>query len=196
MIELWLVRHGQTDWNVSGRYQGQTDIPLNLTGLAQARALAALLSKKSSGQLPPSFSAIYSSDLSRALQTAQILAQALGLTVQKHPGLREVGLGEWEGQTRDFVHALYPEVVIARETNVLDVPPPGGETNRQAARRAAAVANEIAQAYPGGRVLVVSHGVTVASLVCQANGFPLEEIYYNIPDNAQPVVVQWEPTQP
>ena len=193
MTELWLVRHGQTDWNVSGRFQGQTDIPLNLTGLAQARALASLLAAQSNGQRNLVFSAIYSSDLSRAYQTAQFLAEALGLPVQKHPGLREVGLGEWEGQTRDFVHARYPEVVLARKTHVLDVPPPGGETNRQAARRAAAVADEIAQAYPAGRVVVVSHGITVAALVCQANGFPLEEIYYNVPDNAQPVVIQWKP---
>ena len=194
MTELWLVRHGQTDWNVSGRYQGHTDIPLNAAGLAQAHALAALLADKSNGHQPPTFSAIYSSDLSRAYQTAQILAQALGLTVQKHPGLREVGLGDWEGQTRDIVHASYPEVVLAREANKLDVPPPGGETNRQAARRVAAVANEIAHACPAGRVLVVSHGITVAALICQANGFPLEDIYYNVPDNAQPVVVEWKTT--
>jgi broad specificity phosphatase PhoE len=212
MTELWLVRHGQTDWNVSGRYQGQTDIPLNSTGLAQARVQAAVLAGlqlapwrglrfapwrgSSNGHQRPNFSAIYSSDLSRAYQTAQIVAEALGLKVQKHPGLREVGLGDWEGQTRDIVHARYPDLIIARETNMLDFPPPGGETNRQAARRVASVANEIAHAYPAGRVLVVSHGITVAALICQANGFPLEDIYHNVPDNAQPMVVEWKPTQP
>lgn len=193
MTELWLVRHGQTDWNVAGRFQGHIDIPLNPTGISQAQALAATLAAPSNGHERPSFSAIYSSDLSRAYQTAQLIAERLGLPVQKHLGLREVNLGEWEGKTREHVHARYPELVLARRVNVLDVPPPGGETNRQTARRAAAAANEIALAYPTGRVLVVSHGITVATLVCQARGFPLEELYHHVPENAAPIVVQWEP---
>ena len=75
MTELWLIRHGQTDWNVSGRLQGQTDIPLNDTGLTQARDLAVILGQRE-------FRGLYSSDLRRALQTAEVIGEPMRLNVQ------------------------------------------------------------------------------------------------------------------
>ena len=184
MTELWLVRHGQTDWNAVLRYQGQTDIPLNATGLAQARALADRLR----GQR---FSALYTSDLQRAAQTARILGEALGLDARPHRGLREICFGEWEGFTRDEVHARYADLVAERRSHPLDSRPPGGETNRELAQRIAATADEIARAYPECRVLVVSHGLALAMLTCLACGYPLEDVYAHGLDNAEPRVVSW-----
>ena len=90
MTEIWIVRHGQTDWNVEGRYQGQADRPLNAVGLAQAQQAAEQLRGRD-------FAAIYSSDLQRARVTAEIIAGQLGLPVQVDRRLREVNQGEWEG---------------------------------------------------------------------------------------------------
>jgi 2,3-bisphosphoglycerate-dependent phosphoglycerate mutase len=184
VTELWLIRHGQTDWNVAGRYQGQTDIPLNATGLQQARELAAHLS----GQ---KFEAVYSSDLSRASQTAEVLASMFDLSVNLQPGLREIDQGEWEGQTIAEIRERYAERVAERKANPLDSRPPGGESTREVAERVAAVADAIHRAHPAGPVILVSHGFSVATLICQAGGFPLSEVYQHIPENAQPKIIHW-----
>jgi broad specificity phosphatase PhoE len=183
MTQLWLIRHGQTDWNLEKRYQGHTDIPLNATGRAQAYELAASLS----GQ---HFDTIYSSDLQRAYQTAEILAQALGLSMHAHPGLREACHGEWEGKTVDEVRRQY-EIAFIKELDPLNTRAPGGESARTVADRMAAAADEIARAYPDGMVLVVSHGFSSATLICQARGFDLKDVYQYIPDNAHPEIIEW-----
>ncbi len=194
MTEFWLVRHGQTDWNAEQRLQGHTDIPLNAAGLAQARELAAHLAGLGQPGDLPYFSAIYSSDLSRAFQTAQCLAETLALAVQPHPGLREIHLGDWEGQVRTDIQARFPELVAQRRTNPLEMRSPGGESARELLQRTARAADEIARAYPSGRVLVVSHGITLSALICLAKGYSLDEVYRHGPENAQPVVVHWPPT--
>jgi probable phosphoglycerate mutase len=100
MTRFCLIRHGQTDWNLEGRYQGQSDVALNSVGKAQAHTLAGQLS----GQ---SFSAIFSSDLIRAKETADILASALKAPVKVDPRLREINQGEWEGQLVEVLKAKY-----------------------------------------------------------------------------------------
>src|SRR5204863_7927182 len=95
---LLLVRHGETDWNREGRWQGHSDTPLNEAGRAQARDLAAQL---------PDVDVVYSSDLARARETAEILAEALGLEVRLDPRLRERGFGAWEGKTSAEIEAAF-----------------------------------------------------------------------------------------
>ncbi len=178
MTELHLIRHGQTDWNLAGRYQGQSDIPLNAEGINQARALALSLS----GQR---FDALYTSDLQRAHQTAQILARNLNLPINVCRSLREISMGEWEGRLLSEVSLGYTQ------NNSPQARAPGGESVSEVAARMTLAAAEITRAHPLGRVLVVSHGLALATLVCQANRIPLEQVYAHIPNNAQPTLITW-----
>src|SRR5262245_3515870 len=98
-----LIRHGQTDWNAAGRWQGFEEIPLNDEGWAQARALAAYLSNQN-GKI----NAIYSSDLIRAFQTASAIGEAFKLNPQPDPRWREMNLGIFQKLTRDEITARYP----------------------------------------------------------------------------------------
>jgi len=186
MTELWLIRHGQTDWNLEGRYQGQSDVPLNATGLAQAEAYAASLDGRP-------FAAIFSSDLARAYQTAAVIAAKVGLPVQTDARLREINQGEWQGRTLTEIKALYNEGAQASQSQIdpAETRAPGGESVLEVSQRLAAAADDIARAYPVGPVLVVSHGLALASLYCQANRIPLREAYNYISDNTQAVIIHW-----
>jgi broad specificity phosphatase PhoE len=186
MTELWLIRHGQTDWNLEGRYQGQSDVPLNPTGLAQAEAFAASLD----GQ---PFDALYSSDLLRAYQTASAISRQTGLPILPDVLLREIHQGQWQGRTLDEVRAVYNESAHASRGRIdpAAARAPGGESVLEVSQRMARAADAIAQAHPGQRVLVVSHGLALATLVCQARQIPLSEVYAHIPDNAHAAIINW-----
>ncbi len=137
-----LVRHGETDWNRDHRVQGHTDVPLNQEGRRQARALADLLD----GHV---FDAVYSSDLSRALETATILAEPRSLQVRTRAALREKDFGTWEGLTRSEVRERF------RDRR------PGGrgdaETTEEMAARTVDAILGIASAHSGETVLVITH---------------------------------------
>ncbi|MCC6188643.1 MAG: histidine phosphatase family protein [Anaerolineales bacterium] len=186
MTRLWLVRHGQTAWNLEGRYQGQADPPLTAAGWEQARAMLPQLDGIA-------FAAIYSSDLRRARDTASILAAHLGLPVQVRVGLREVRLGLWEGMLFSDIQDQYAAAWQERQRDPLHARPPQGETLAEVAVRASAAADEIAQAHPAADVLVVAHGLTLATLLCLGRGLPLERAYDLVPDNCRPEVVDWPP---
>jgi broad specificity phosphatase PhoE len=158
MTTIFLARHGETEWNRTGRYQGWADPPLNETGLAQARALAEELASTP-------FDAVYSSDLRRARETAEIVAAPHGVPVVVEPGLREVNVGEWSGLTRAEVEARFP----GGER-------PGGETREQHTARVLAAAERLARAHPGQRVLLVSHGGTMRALRTHVSDEPLHPI--------------------
>ncbi len=184
--QLYLVRHAQTDWNVEGRYQGQADLPLNATGRAQA----AELSQELSGL---AFTAAYSSDLRRARETAEILAAPRGLRVQLDRRLREISLGVWEGQLATDIPSLYPAEWAERLRDPLNARAPGGESVAEVARRTAEAATAIARAHPADLVLVVSHGVALATLLCQVRGQPLADAFQAIPYTSHPEMVVWPP---
>jgi probable phosphoglycerate mutase len=184
MTEIWLVRHGQTDWNLSGLFQGQTDIPLNPVGLQQAQALAERLAAQH-------FDAIYSSDLKRAFQTASAAASLLHLPIQPDPRLREICQGEWEGKTLNEVRENYEFDPAHDNTSPETSRAPGGESAVEVANRMSAAADEIAQTYPHGHVLLVSHGFAVAALYCVANDISLTKVHSFIPENATHLVIQW-----
>lgn len=184
MTELWLLRHGQTDWNLEGRYQGKKDVPMNATGWVQVEQAVKKLDGKK-------FDVIYSSHLTRARQTANRLAEAFGLGVQLDERLSEISLGVWEGMLFTDIQRLYPQEIKEREANPTHARSPGGETVAEVALRMAEAANEIAQAHPNGTVLAVSHGLALSTLICLANGLSLKDVFKVRPDNAQPQKIEW-----
>ncbi len=184
MTRLTLVRHGQTDWNLARRYQGQKDILLNVEGLRQAQLLAGQLANEP-------FDVIYSSDLQRALQTAQVLHQGRNIPLRTDIRLREICFGDWEGEVFSEMFAKYPERFALSRSDPGVVMAPGGESVAQVAARTSSFADEISTLYPAGRVLIVTHGMALATLVCRANGVPLTEAHKMVPENALPVEITW-----
>ncbi len=183
-VELWLIRHGQTDWNIERRFQGHTDIPLNALGVEQAKKLSAFLNGSQ-------ISAVYSSDLTRALKTAEILADGRNLPVFQDQRLREINMGSWEGRT-------WPDVneKLATEMEQLNADPvygraPGGESVAEVAERVTAFADEIAANHPGQIVMVVTHGLTLGVLRSLASGTSLAKAREIIPENCTIVRVKW-----
>jgi broad specificity phosphatase PhoE len=140
---ILLARHGETDWNLEGRVQGHTDRPLNETGEAQARRLAEELAGVR-------IDAVYSSDLARALATAQAVAEPRGLRVAPLAALRERNFGTWEG--------LRDEEILERFPQAHTGPWGDDETVEELAGRILAALQEIAERHPRDDVLVVSHG--------------------------------------
>jgi probable phosphoglycerate mutase len=149
---ILIARHGETDWNRQLRIQGHADQALNERGREQARELA-----RSLGGVP--FAAVYASDLSRAVETAEIVAQEHELPVRIDPGLREIDVGSWEGLTRDEVLERFP-----------DNRRPDGETREQHRERVVATLTRIARAHRGEQVLVVTHGGSMRAAWAHAGG--------------------------
>lgn len=160
ITRIGLVRHGETDWNVEGRLQGWTDIPLNATGHAQAQALARQLAQH---HLGPQASAgridrLISSPLQRAHATARHLGEALGLPVQTDARLRERQLGALQGITREEVQRLHPAVhsrLLARRP---DHQAPGAEPYPTLVARVSEALSDWAGRHPGETLLLVAHG--------------------------------------
>ncbi|MFO7320780.1 MAG: histidine phosphatase family protein [Chloroflexota bacterium] len=154
---VYLIRHGQTAWNVEGRWQGFEATPLNAVGLEQARALAAYW--------PTRLSAIYSSDLARAWQTAEILATAQGIRPIADERLREFNLGIFQGLTWEEMQRRYPAEADAFRADYMGYVVPGGESRRQLQRRAVEAFNEIVARNDGPEIAIVSHGGTLKVLL-------------------------------
>ncbi len=171
MTRLLLIRHGETDWNVEGRYQGQADPPLNARGLAQARALAARWQQE--GIRP---AAIYASPLKRAWQTAEILAQATGAPLYAEPRLKEIGLGAWEGVLTPEIMRRWPETFRDWETRPWQTRPPGGETIAEVQQRVYAAIDDIIARHPNDTVAIVAHRLPLALLKIRYQGYDPEEV--------------------
>lgn len=162
---LILWRHGRTSWNLEGRVQGQTDVPLDETGVQQAREAAARLAS-----LRPA--RIVSSDLQRARATAEELARVSGVAVEVDVRLREMAFGEREGMTWAESWDAFPEGMKAwAEGDESQIP--GAESHRQAADRFAAVARDVAATMGEDEtVVLVAHGGVLRSGACAFLGFP------------------------
>jgi broad specificity phosphatase PhoE len=158
---ILLARHGESDWNRSEQWQGLADRPLTELGREQARTLAARLHDVE-------LDAIYSSDLQRARDTAQVVAHDHGLEVMEVPALREVDVGSWSGLTRTEAQTRFPDGYarwIDGGEGWDD-----GESYAQLRDRVVAAVQRIAADHEGGRILVVAHGGTIRAIHAAALG--------------------------
>ncbi|MBX3611157.1 MAG: histidine phosphatase family protein [Hydrogenophaga sp.] len=151
VTRILAVRHGETTWNRDTRIQGHTDIDLNDHGRWQASRLGQALRDES-------VAAIYSSDLRRARDTAQAVADHHSLPVHAEIGLRERGFGRFEGHTWDELELRYPAETLAWRKRMPDFAPPGGETLLQLRERVVATVIGLAERHLGEQILVVAHG--------------------------------------
>jgi len=163
---ILLARHGETEWNRLGRWQGHADPPLNETGRRQAEALAARLASDG-------IAAVFSSDLRRASETARIVADRLGLDVEEERALREIDVGSWSGLTRSEVQERYPEGFARWLAGEIGH---DGETREELSQRVVGAVERIAAAHVDEHVLVVTHGGAIRALRRHAAGDPGESL--------------------
>ena len=166
MTRILLARHGETDWNRVGRWQGHADPPLNDAGRSQAAELAERLAGDG-------IAAIYSSDLMRASQTARVVADRLGLAVVEDDGLREIDVGSWSGLTRAEVEQRFPEGYARWLGGDIGH---DGETREELTARVVGAVERIAAEHPTGTILVVTHGGAIRAIRRHAAGDPGDSI--------------------
>ena len=169
-MRLILVRHGQTDYNLHHRYQGQLDIPLNQTGLEQANKLVNRLSKDQ-------IDAIYASDLARCVQTIELVAKARKLDIQKDARWRELSFGNWEGMSYQEIRSAFSELLEKWQTDPARVSPPNGETLYQLAKRVKSALDEINSKHGEQTVLLCTHNGPIRVLLCLALNMDLNRYW-------------------
>lgn len=170
MSVIYLVRHGESVYNLEGRIQGQQDPHLSETGLHQAKALARRFSSHG-------FEAIYSSDLSRASETARVIGEELGLSVVTTPLLRESRLGVIEGLTKEEMERQYPAAEHGWRQDPLNHRPPGAESILDIIRRARTFLKQIDEKHKGrSQILAVGHIGSIRAIILAALDLP-ERIY-------------------
>lgn len=167
---VYLIRHGETDWNTSGRWQGCLQVDLNVAGWAQAAKLAEALAGEG-------IEAIYTSDLSRAADTARVLGDRLGVTPRADPRLRELDIGCFQGMTVAEITARYPQEYADFMAAPLEYVLPGGESRQLLKRRAMAALGDYVAEAAAARIAVITHGGVVKALL--AGLWPAEAARYH-----------------
>ena len=161
MTKIFLIRHGETEWNKLGKIQGNSDVNLSPEGLIQAQFLT---------KYAPfgNVDAVYSSDLKRASDTAKILAARFNLPVIEKPGLRETNFGDWEGKSISKLLEDFPDDFGNFFIKPDKVNPPGGETFLECQARVENALDELIAEHENQSIIVVSHGAAIRLLLCAA----------------------------
>lgn len=173
-MTLYFVRHGETDWNVDNKIQGSTDIPLNETGLLQAKRLAEELVEREKGD-EFYVARVYTSPQLRARKTAEAAAAALGIECVLLDGLKEMDLGEWEGSNWEAIKEADSEVYRTWSKNRRFTHAPGGECYHEVLERTLTALGMILEQETED-VLVVSHSAIIMVLRCYIARLPFEEM--------------------
>lgn len=160
MTRFYLVRHGQTLWNVERKYQGQSDVPLTKTGKLQAKRVADKLKDKD-------ISAIYASDLSRTINTAREIAKHHNLEVLKDKDVRELSFGIWEGLTFDEINQRWSKEFKDWQEKPFEINPPEGETLTDLYNRTDRFMMRAAKDHPKEKIVVVTHAGPIRAILAQ-----------------------------
>ena len=171
MAKLYLIRHGETDYNNALRFQGQTDIPLNQKGIEQAEKVAGFLK-----DVP--LQAIYTSSLKRARTTAEIIGRAKGLEPQATDALREMSFGIWENMNSKDIQKKYAKEWKDFFASPANIKIPQGESMSDVQKRAYPEVQRILDEYPEGDVAFVAHGGIIRVLICTMLGLDLNRSWH------------------
>jgi len=183
---LYLIRHGETEGSETKRYKGTLDVPLSEKGTKQVECVSQYILKlvstrqKEEDTLPvsgPGLRAVYCSDLSRALKSAEIIARLHSLNPIVAPSLRERNFGLWEGMSFDEIKVKYPGEFDDWAGNPLTFSPVNGETTLEVRDRVVEAFKKIVHAHPGERVAIVAHGGVNRVILCHILGIPMENIF-------------------
>lgn len=170
-MKFYLVRHGETEWNKLGRFQGQYDTRLNDAGLEQAEVIALAAREWD-------LAAIYASPLTRTMQVAGAMGKALGLPVNTRDGLMELGLGELEGVTGEAMRAGWPQVFDTWNNSPELLVMPGGESLETLEKRAWQVILELQESHgPDDNLAIVSHNFAIRAICGKVLGVPLANFH-------------------
>lgn len=171
MLTLYVTRHGQTDYNLQGRYAGGTDVPLNETGLRQARELSERLAGIA-------FDAAVSSPMTRARQTAEIILQdRADVPLELNDNFAERRCGELEGRTAEQIRERFPEVYENGYLRIPEYAPPWGESILDVDKRIAAGLSELMEKYDGKTLLLVTHGFAARAINRRLMGLDFSEMH-------------------
>ncbi|WP_112179862.1 MULTISPECIES: alpha-ribazole phosphatase [Paraliobacillus] len=169
-MKLYLIRHGQTDWNIVGTIQGSKDVELNSTGISQAEELS-----KKIVETDYSFSKVYSSHQKRATKTAKILSDTTKTECIEIKGLEEINLGEWEGLSWAEIQKVYPSEFSEWYKNRRNTKPPGGESYQEMLMRVLKTLRKIVDSNEEN-ILIVTHSAVIMCLQCYLTNTPFEEM--------------------
>ena len=175
-MRLILVRHGQTEWNAGGRYQGQSNVALSDTGRKQARFLAERFPVRQ-------LDAIYTSDLDRAKETAECVGKRLGLMVYQEKAFRELSFGDWEGLTYQEISSRWPEEAEKLFTAPDELVIPHGETFRDLQKRALDKIYSLYEKHIDQTVAVFAHGAINKTILAGLMHIPLHYLWSLRQDN-------------
>lgn len=170
MGKLYLVRHGETVWNVEARYQGHTDTSLSEKGLQQAQKLQERFIREP-------IDAIFGSDLNRAAETARIIAKPKGFNVQLTASLRELSFGDWEGLTYDEIVPKHGDLIHKWYENPEGITVPGGEPLSSMIKRTTEFIYSLTANQPENSFIIVSHGGPIRAIVAKLNNIPFNKMW-------------------
>lgn len=185
MTRIYMVRHGQTEWNKLSKVQGRTDIELSETGTLQAKLLAKRLEREN-------IDAIYSSSLQRALRTAEIIAEYKNCSVNKSEKYWEICFGPWEGMTINEIKERYSEHFRVYREDPASFSLPGAETFLELSERTYMGVKEIVKSHVGKNILIVSHGMAIKAAIIRILDIDIRNYTKFRIDNASITVIGFD----
>jgi len=190
VTKIYLIRHGETEDADEKRYKGHIDVPLSKNGIDQIKRVSAYVG---AGCPRPELKAVYCSGLSRAVKSAEIIAEPFGIKPVVVGELKERNFGAWEGMSFDEIKEKYPGAFGAWADNPLRFSPMGGESTIEVSERAIKIFNELTGRHEGECIAIVAHGGINRVILCDLLGIPLENIFRIEQDYAAVNVIEkWD----